>query len=44
MYNIKVKYGFLDDDMYNFDETGFMMGIIIAIMVVTALDGCSRAK
>jgi len=44
VYNIKVKYGILDDDIYNFDETGFMMGIIIATMVVTTLDGRSRAK
>ena len=26
--NTKAKYGILDDDMYNFDETGFMMGVI----------------
>jgi len=44
MYNIKVKYGILDNDIYNFDETGFMMGIIIATMVVTTSDGRSRAK
>ena len=45
VYNVKVKYGILDDDLYNFDETGFMMGIIIVIMVVTTLDGRrSRAK
>jgi len=44
VHNIKVKYGILDDDMYNFDETGFIMGIIIATMVVTTLDGRSRAK
>ena len=44
MYNVKVKYGILDDDSYNFDETGFMMGIIIATMVVTTSDGRSRAK
>jgi len=44
MYNIKVKYGIFDNDIYNFDETGFIMGIIIAIIVVTTLDGRSRAK
>jgi len=44
VYNVKVKYGILDDDSYNFDETGFMMGIIIAAMVVTTSDGCSRVK
>jgi len=44
VHNIKVKYGILDDDSYNFDETGFMMGIIIATMVVTTSDGRGRAK
>jgi len=44
MYNVKVKYGIFDDDSYNFDETGFMMGIIIAAIVVTTSNGRSRAK
>ena len=44
MYNIKVKYGILNDDIYNFDETSFIIGIIIATIVVTTLDGCSKAK
>jgi hypothetical protein len=26
--NTKAKYGIADDDMYNFDKTGFMMGVI----------------
>jgi hypothetical protein len=42
--NTKVKYGILDDDTYNFDETGFMMGIIFAGMVVTTLEGRGKAK
>ena len=42
--NVKAKYGIVDDDIYNFDETGFMMGIIFAGMVVTTSDGRSRAK
>jgi len=44
MHNIKVKYGILNDNIYNFDETGFIIGIIIATMVVTTSDGRSRAK
>jgi len=44
VYNVKVKYSILDDDLYNFDETGFIMGIIIAAIVVTTSNGCSRAK
>jgi hypothetical protein len=42
--NTKAKYGIVDDDIYNFDETGFMMGIIFAGMVVTTSDGLSKAK
>ncbi|KAJ6437534.1 hypothetical protein O9K51_09740 [Purpureocillium lavendulum] len=42
--NVKSKYGILDDDTYNFDETGFMMGVIFAGMVVTTSDGRTRAK
>lgn len=42
--NTKAKYGILDDDVYNFDETGFMMGVIIPTMVVTTSDGRGRAK
>ena len=42
--NIKAKYGVLDDDTYNFDETGFMMGIIFPGMVVTTSDGRGKAK
>jgi hypothetical protein len=36
--NILVKYGIPVDDVYNFDETGFMMGIIFAGIVVTTSD------
>ena len=40
--NVKAKYGIVDNDIYNFDETGFMMGIIFAGMVVTTSDGRAR--
>jgi len=42
--NIQVKHGILNDDIYNFDETGFMMGIIFAGMVVTTSEGRTKAK
>ena len=42
--NVKAKYGIVDDDIYNFDETGFMMGIIFTGMVVTTSDGRGKAK
>ena len=38
------KYGILDEDMYNFDETGFMMGMISTTMVVTSSDRRARPK
>ena len=34
--NVKVKYGILNDDTYNFDETGFTMGVGNRVKVVTA--------
>ena len=37
-------YGILDSDIYNFDETGFMMGQICPSMVVTASERRARPK
>ncbi|KAJ8113852.1 hypothetical protein OPT61_g4120 [Boeremia exigua] len=34
--NVKAKYGILDADTYNFDETGFTMGVGNQVRVVTA--------
>lgn len=42
--NTKAKYGILDDDTYNFDETGFMMGFIFPGMVVTTSDSRGKVK
>lgn len=42
--NMVAKYGILDEDIWNFDETGFMMGIITSAMVVTSSDGRGKAK
>lgn len=44
IWNVKAKYGILDKDTYNFDETGFVMGIIFAYIVVTSSDGRGKAK
>ena len=32
---VKVEHGILDEDIYNFDETGFAMGSIATINVVS---------
>ena len=42
--NTIAKYGIHDADIYNFDETGFMMGVISTATVVTSSDGRSKAK
>ena len=42
--NMRAKYGVLDCDFYNFDETGFMMGVICPTMVVTRADRRGRGK
>jgi hypothetical protein len=42
--NMTAKYGIQDCDFYNFDETGFMMGIISSAMVVTRADRRGRGK
>jgi hypothetical protein len=34
--NVKAKYGILDEDTYNFDETGFQIGVTGSVKVVTA--------
>lgn len=38
------KYGIAEADVYNFDETGFMMGVISLAMVVTSAERRGRLK
>jgi hypothetical protein len=42
--NIKAKYGIQDEDTYNFDEAGFIMGQISTGAVVTASERRGRPK
>jgi hypothetical protein len=42
--NTIAKYRIVDTDIYNFDETGFMMGVISTAMVVTSSERACRAK
>jgi hypothetical protein len=42
--NIKAKYGIQDDDTYNFNKAGFMMGQISTGAVVTASERRGRPK
>ncbi|KAL0929342.1 transposase [Colletotrichum truncatum] len=41
--NTIAKYGIADADIYNFDETGFMMGVIASGMVVTSAERLIQA-
>jgi hypothetical protein len=38
------EYGILEDDIYNFDETGFQMGVIATAKVVTGTDRAGRPR
>jgi hypothetical protein len=40
----KAKYGICDDDVYKFDEAGFMMGKITTQLVVTGSERRGRPK
>lgn len=42
--NMRAKYGVLDCDFYNFDETGFIMGVISPAMVITRANRCGKGK
>ena len=40
--NVIAKYGILDEDIYNFDETGFQMGVISTAKVITGSERAGR--
>ena len=44
MKNTINKYGIQDEDIYNFDETGFMMGVASTAKVVTASERRHKPK
>jgi hypothetical protein len=41
---MKAKYSILDEDTYNFDETGFIIGQITTGAVVTSAERRGRPK
>ena len=41
---MKAKYGILNNDTYNFDEAGFMIGMISTGAVVTSSERRGRPK
>jgi len=42
--SIKEKYGILNEDTYNFDETGFIMGVITSQLVITGSERRGKRK
>ena len=42
--NIKAKYGIIDDDIYNFNESSFLISKISSQLVVTGIDKPRKAK
>ena len=42
--NTVAKHGILESDIWNFDETGFLMGQISSTLVVTSSEGRGKAK
>ena len=42
--NMMGKYGIQLEDLYNFDETGFMMGVITASLIITHSEKRGKAK
>jgi uncharacterized protein YifN (PemK superfamily) len=44
MQNIRAKYEVLNCNFYNFNKTGFIIGMIYPVMVVTCVDQHGRGK
>ncbi|KIM94812.1 hypothetical protein OIDMADRAFT_134686, partial [Oidiodendron maius Zn] len=42
--NTIIKYRIIDIDIYNFNKTRFIIGIILTVIVVISLERSSRVK
>jgi hypothetical protein len=42
--DIIAKYGVIEEDIFNFDETGFQIGVILTLKVITTLDRKGRLR
>jgi len=42
--NTIAKYGIAEEDIHNFDESGFLMGVIATAKVVTGVESRNRPK
>ena len=41
---MKTKYSIFNENMYNFDEIGFIINIIIFIIIIITLNSCNKVK
>ena len=41
---IRQKWGIVDDDIYNFDKTGFIIGKILSQLIIISSKGYSKKK
>ena len=41
---MKAKYGIVDEDIYNFNKTGFIIGKILSQLVITGSEGYGKKK
>jgi hypothetical protein len=44
IHNMKAKHGILDNDVYNFDEASYQIGVIATARVVTGAKSRGRPK
>ncbi len=44
VHNMMAKYGIVEEDIHNFDESGFLMGVIATAKVVTGAESRNRPK
>jgi hypothetical protein len=42
--NMVAKYGILEEDIYNFDKAGFLIGVITTAKVVTSIESRNLPK
>ena len=39
-----MQYGIVDDDIYNFDETGFAMGVVATTKVISRREETGKSR
>jgi hypothetical protein len=44
LQKVRIQYGIMDDDIYNFDETGFAMGILATARVISRREETGKPR